>query len=75
MACTIDHLRVDHRVVVLRDFTDLAGIVIRTGESGVLRGLGLDYGRMEIWIELERNGARDQLRFSLRARTDRATAT
>ena len=36
---TIDHLRVDHRVTVLRDFTDAAGITMRTGESGVLRGL------------------------------------
>lgn len=67
MACTIDHLRVDHRVTVLRDFTDLAGITIRAGETGVLRGLGLDYVRMEIWIELEHNGARDKLRFALRA--------
>lgn len=67
MACTIDHLRVDHRVTVLRDFTDLAGITIRAGETGVLRGLGLDYARMEIWIELERNGGRDKLRFALRA--------
>ena len=67
MACTIDHLRVDHRVAVLRDFTDLAGVTIRAGESGVLRGLGLDYARMEIWIELERDGARDRLRFALRA--------
>ena len=67
MACTIDHLRVEHRVTVLRDFTDLAGVAVRAGEAGILRGLGADYARMEIWIELERNGARDQLRFALRA--------
>ena len=67
MACTIDHLRVEHRVTVLRDFTDLAGVTVRAGEAGILRGLGADYARMEIWIELERNGARDQLRFALRA--------
>ncbi len=67
MACTIDHLRVDHRVKVLRDFTDLGGLRICAGEVGVLRGLGLDYTRMEIWIELERHGARERLRFALRA--------
>lgn len=67
MACTIDHLRVDHRVTVLREFTDLGGITVRAGETAGLRGLGLDYGRMEICIELERNGVRDTLRFALRA--------
>ncbi len=67
MACTIDHLRVDHRVTVLREFTDLAGVTIRAGETAVLRGLGLDCARMEIWIELERNGTRDRLRFALHA--------
>jgi hypothetical protein len=67
MACTIDHLRVDHRVTVLRDFTDLAGVAVRAGESGVLRGLGLDHARMELWIELERNDTRAKLRFPLRA--------
>lgn len=39
MALTIDHLRVDHRVTVLRDFTDATGITLRAGESGILRGL------------------------------------
>jgi len=67
MACTIDHLRVDHRVTVLRDFTDLAGLPVHAGEAGVLRGIGLDYAKMEIWIELERNGRCDKLRFALRA--------
>lgn len=67
MSCTIDHLRVDHCVTVLRDFTDLAGVAVRAGERGILRGLGADYALMEIWIELERNGARDKLRFALRA--------
>ncbi len=67
MACTIDHLRVDHRVTVLREFTDLAGVTLRVGEIAVLRGLGMDYARMEVLIELERNGARDPLRFALRA--------
>ena len=67
MACTIDHLRVDQRVVVLRDFTDLAGVVVRAGEAAVVRGLGLDLAQMEIWIELERGAVRERLRFALRA--------
>ncbi|MFN8010381.1 MAG: hypothetical protein U0P81_03155 [Holophagaceae bacterium] len=67
MACTIDHLRVDHRVTVLREFTDLAGNTLRAGDTGVLRGLGLDTARLEVWIELERDGARQTLRFALRA--------
>lgn len=67
MACTIDHLRVDHRVTVRRDFTDLAGNTVRAGETAVLRGLGMDYVRMEILLELERAGSRVQLRFALRA--------
>lgn len=67
MACTLDHLRVDHRVTVLREFTDLTGNTLRAGETGVLRGLGLDTARMELWIELERGAARLTLRFALRA--------
>lgn len=67
MACTIDHLRVDHRITVLREFTDLTGNSLRPGETGVLRGLGLDTSRMELWIELERGEARQTLRFALRA--------
>ncbi|MEQ1690423.1 MAG: hypothetical protein ABMA00_04010 [Gemmatimonas sp.] len=67
MSVTIDHLRVEHRVTVLCDFKDLAGVELRAGERGVLRGLGMDYARMEIWIDLERDSARDTLRFALRA--------
>jgi hypothetical protein len=67
MACTIDHLRADARVVVLQDFTDLAGVVVRAGEVGVVRGLGLDYATWEVWIDLERGGATTHLRFALRA--------
>ena len=67
MSVTIDHLRVEHRVTVLCDFKDLAGVQLRAGERGVLRGLGMDYARMEIWIDLERDSARDTLRFALRA--------
>lgn len=67
MACTIDHLHVDQRVTVLRDFADLAGVGVRAGETALIRGLGMDYGRMEVLIELERHGRRDRLRFALRA--------
>ena len=48
MATTIDHLRVDHRVTVLRDFTDAAGITMKAGQGGILRGLSFDQLRMEI---------------------------
>lgn len=54
-------------MTVLRDFTDLAGVTVRAGETAVLRGLGMDYVRTEVLIELERDGARDNLRFALRA--------
>jgi hypothetical protein len=67
MACTIDHLRVDHRITVLREFSDLGGHALRAGETGIVRGLGLDTARMELWIDLERVGARVTLRFALRA--------
>ena len=64
---TIDHLRVDHRVTVLRDFTDAAGITMRTGESGILHGLSWDSVRNELHIEIERASGRDTLRFSIKA--------
>ena len=67
MAVTIDHLRVEHRVTVLQAFTDLHGTHVPAGDSGTLRGLGLDHARMEIWIDLERVASRDTLRFALRA--------
>ncbi|MBX3745568.1 MAG: hypothetical protein KF833_09695 [Verrucomicrobiae bacterium] len=67
MACTIDHLRADHRVRVLQEITDLAGKHLRAGQTAVLRGLGLDPARMEIWLDLECDGARETLRFALLA--------
>lgn len=67
MACTIDHLHIDQPVTVLRDFTDLAGHTLRAGDQGVIRGLGLDMARMEIWMELEQDGTRTPLRFALAA--------
>lgn len=69
ISMTIDNLRVDHRVTILRDFTDAAGITLRAGESGVLRGLSLDQLRMEIHIEIERTSGNVGLVFSLQAQT------
>ncbi|MEO6740289.1 MAG: hypothetical protein ABIP20_08555 [Chthoniobacteraceae bacterium] len=69
MSATIDHLRVDHRVTVLRDFTDAAGITLRAGESGVICGLSFDQIRMEINIEIERDSGKVALTFPLKAIT------
>jgi len=66
---TIDNLRVDHRVTVLRDFTDSAGITLHAGESGILRRLSLDQLRMEIHIEIERASGNVKLAFPLQAKT------
>ena len=35
MSATIDHLPIDHRVTVLRDFTDVAGLTLRSGDSAI----------------------------------------
>ncbi len=69
MSMTIDHLRVDHRVTVLRDFTDSAGITMRSGASGVVRGLSFNHVRREIYIELEQAAEKVTLTFSLNAMT------
>ncbi len=66
---TIDHLRVDHRVTVLRDFTDAAGITLLAGEAGIVRGLSWDQLRMEIHIEIERAQGNVDLVFPLAAQT------
>jgi hypothetical protein len=54
MATTVDHLRADHRVIVLQTFTDLSGKSMRKGESGVIRELAFDPIRMEITLRMER---------------------
>jgi hypothetical protein len=61
MGMTIDHLRIDHRLTVLRGFTDAAGVTLAAGESGVLRGLSFDQIRREIGMVA--------LRFPLKATT------
>lgn len=68
MATTIDHLRIDHHVTVLRAFTDADGTALSAGEQGVLRRLDFDPIRLEIKMEIERrNGRKVALRFSLKA--------
>jgi|GEM_PF-2806150 len=69
MSMTIDNLRVDHRITVLRDFTDANGITMRGGEGGILRDLGWDQIRMEIRIVIERDSGKVDLIFPLRATT------
>ncbi len=67
MATTIDHLRVDHRVTVIRNFTDANGKTLRSGDSGIVRALELDLPRMEIHIVIERSGEKVDLVFPLKA--------
>ena len=67
MSMTLDNLRVDHRVTVLRDFTDAAGITMRAGESGVVRRLSWDQLRMEIHMVIERASWKVELVFPLTA--------
>ena len=69
MSMTIDHLRVDHRIIVLRDFTDANGITMCEGEGGILRDLGWDQIRMDIRIVIERASGKVDLIFPLRATT------
>jgi len=67
MATTIDHLRIDHRVTIVRDLTDATGITLQAGERGVLRGLSFDQVRLEIQIEIEREKGKVALRFPVKA--------
>jgi hypothetical protein len=65
MGCTIDHLRADHQVTVLRDFRDARGNDHRAGEQGMLRLMELDWPRQEFFLEWEREGTRERMYFSL----------
>lgn len=69
MACTIDNLRVDHRVTVLQDFTDANGVSLRAGDSGVLCGLSWDQVKMEIHLVIERAAGKVDLVFPVKATT------
>ena len=69
MSTTIDHLRIDHRVTVLRDFTDANGVTMRAGEVGILRNLSFDAIRLEIQLGIAREEGNVVLGFSLKAKT------
>jgi hypothetical protein len=68
MSCIIDHLRVDHQIRIICDFTDLDGRRHRTNETGVLRVVSLDWAAQAIVLEWERDGRRETMRFSLNAK-------
>lgn len=69
MATTIDHLRVDHRITVLRDFVDAKGTMMRAGDAGVLTKIEWDQIRMEISLEITRESGKVKLVFELAAKT------
>jgi hypothetical protein len=69
MATTIDHLRVDHRITVLRDFVDAKGTMMRAGDSGVLTKIEWDQLRMEIILVIQRDSGDVKLVFELAAKT------
>ncbi|MEO7346718.1 MAG: hypothetical protein ABIZ49_06810, partial [Opitutaceae bacterium] len=52
---------------VIRDFTDARGLTRRAGENGIVRSMGLDLPKQEIWIEWQREDALERLHFPLRA--------
>lgn len=67
MSTTVDHLRIDHRVTILRDFVDTLGTPMFTGDSGILRNLSFDQIAELILMEIELEGGTVSLRFALRA--------
>ena len=68
MACVIDHLIRDHRVMVLQNFRDARGVAHCAGEIAVLRSMEIDWPRQEIRIEWERERHEETLYFSLAAK-------
>ena len=69
MACTIDHLRPNHGVRVLRDFTDARGKSHGAGATGIIRQLGFDGSQSELWIDWDRDGVTERLYFALGSTT------
>lgn len=69
MATTIDHLRVDHRISVIRDFVDAKGTMMRAGDTGVLTKIEWDQLRLEIILEITRSAGKVELVFELAAKT------
>ena len=68
MSAVIDHLGADVKVKVLRAFTDLAGRPVAVGESGVIRGLDVDWPKQRIVLRWENRGRREELAFALSAK-------
>jgi hypothetical protein len=64
----IDHLMSEHQVRVIQSFSDANSVAHQAGESGVIRQMGLDWPQKQLWIEWERNGAREKMVFHLDAR-------
>jgi len=63
MATTIDHLRIDHRVRILRDFSDANGRKYHVGETAVIREMNVDWIRFDLSIVWERDGRKESLLF------------
>ena len=66
MSTTIDNLRIDHHVTVLREFTDAKGVAMRAGDSGILRELEFDQLRLEIHLGVQQEGGLVTLLFPLK---------
>ncbi len=69
MATTIDHLRIDHRITVLREFVDAKGTLMSVGDTGVLTKIAFDQIRLEIVLEITRASGKVKLVFALGAKT------
>jgi hypothetical protein len=69
MAMTIDHLRVDHRITVIREFEDAKGKRMYVGDTGVLTGMDWDQVQREIYLEIKCASKTVRLVFSLTAKT------
>jgi hypothetical protein len=67
MSTTIDHLRIGHRVKVVRDFTDAKGVAMRAGDEGVLCAIRFDPLRMAIHLDIQRGEGTLHLVFDLKA--------
>lgn len=69
MGCTIDNLSADHEIRIIQDFTDARRVHHRTGESGIIRAIALDWPAREIVLTWERDGSRETMRFAFDAKT------
>jgi hypothetical protein len=56
MAATVDHLSSHYRVTVIKGFTDMHGLVVPEGATGVIRMIAIDWTTMDISIDWERDG-------------------